>query len=134
MTFWNIVGIFFWTYVFIAYLFALFTVIGDIFRDHTMHGVVKAIWIFFLVFVPFLTVLVYIIARGRGLATRSAERSHAPQFQEDSYTRPVAATSPSQHIADAKALLDAGTITQPEFEQLKQHAMSTLGTGPSSVQ
>ena len=79
--FWNFIWLFFWSFAFIAYLFALFAVISDIFRDHELSGWLKAVWIIFLVFVPFLTVLVYLIARGRSMAerqARSAQRAGTP--------------------------------------------------------
>jgi len=132
MNFWDIVGIFFWSYVFVAYLIALYTVLGDIFRDRNLHGVYKAIWIIFLVFLPFLTVLVYVIARGRGMAERAGQRADANRSQAEADIRSVTTASPSKDIADAKTLLDAGTISQSDFDALKQHAISTLGTGPMS--
>ena len=75
--FWNIVWLFFWSFAFIAYLFALFAIIGDLFRDHKLNGWWKAVWIIFLIFVPFLTALVYLIARGPGMAERSQKQAQA---------------------------------------------------------
>ena len=105
--------------MFIAYLFALFAIIGDLFRDRKLNGWWKALWIIFLIFVPFLTALVYLIARGQGMAERSAKDASQAQQQADAYIKQVAGTSPSEEIAKAKALLDAGTITQAEYEQIK---------------
>jgi hypothetical protein len=130
MDFWNIVEIFFWGYVFIAYLIALYIVLGDLFRDRQLRGVFKAIWLLVLVFFPFLTVLVYLVARGRGMALRAAEREQGKQLQDDLYLAPAVSASPTQDIAAAKAMLDAGTITQAEFAALKSHAMSTAGGSP----
>jgi ABC-type multidrug transport system fused ATPase/permease subunit len=123
MNFWSIVGFFFWSFVFISYLFALFAVIGDLFRDRRLNGWWKAVWIIFLIFVPFATVLVYLIARGRGMAARSSRTAAAAQSATDDYIRSVANTSPADEIAQAKALLDAGTITPAEFESLKARAL-----------
>ena len=117
--FWNIIWIFLWSFVFIAYLFALFAIIGDLFRDRKLNGWWKALWIIFLIFVPFLMALVYLIARGQGMAERSAKDASQAQQQADAYIKQVAGTSPSEEIAKAKALLDAGTITQAEYEQIK---------------
>ena len=69
---WGVIWWFFWAFAFIAYLMTLFSVVGDLFRDHTLSGWAKALWILFLLFVPFLTVLAYVIARGQGMAQRSA--------------------------------------------------------------
>ncbi|MCK8609628.1 SHOCT domain-containing protein [Agromyces sp. C10] len=123
--FWNFVWIFFWSFAFIAYLFALFAIIGDLFRDHELNGWVKAIWIIFLVFMPFLTALAYLIARGDGMARRSAKQASEVQAATDQYIRQTAgAHSPADEIAKAKALLDAGTITPEEFESLKAKALA----------
>jgi hypothetical protein len=123
MNFWGIVGFFFWSFVFVSYLFALFAVIGDLFRDRRLSGWWKAVWIIFLIFVPFATVLVYLIARGRGMAARSSRTAAAAQSATDDYIRSVANTSPADEIAQAKALLDDGTITPAEFESLKARAL-----------
>jgi type VI protein secretion system component VasK len=122
--FWDVVWTFFWIVAMISYLFALFAVIGDLFRDHKLNGWLKAVWILFLIFVPFLTVLVYLIARGRGMSERSAKSAQQSQSAADNYIRSVAGTSPSEEIAKAKALLDSGTITQAEFDAIKAKAVA----------
>lgn len=122
---WNVIWTFFWIFAFIAYLFALFAVIGDLFRDRKLNGWWKALWIIFLVFLPFLTVLVYLIARGRGMAERSQKEVKQAQSATDDYIRSVAAApSAADEIAKAKALLDAGTITQDEYNTLKAKALA----------
>lgn len=122
--FWSVIWLFFWGFAFVAYLFALFAVITDIFRDHELSGWLKAVWIIFLVFVPFLTVLVYLIARGRSMAERQAKSAERAQAATNEYIRSVAAASPTQEIAKAKELLDAGTLTQSEFDAVKAKALS----------
>jgi len=130
MNFWNsfgdVIWWFLWAFVFIAYLMALFAIIGDLFRDHTLNGWWKAVWVIFLIFVPFLTALVYLIARGRGMAERSQKEAKQYQAATDAYIRQTVATgaSPSDEIAKAKALLDAGTISQAEYDQLKAKALA----------
>lgn len=121
----NIIWIFLWSFVFIAYLMVLFSIIGDLFRDHKLNGWWKALWIIFLIFVPFLTALIYLIARGRGMAERSVKEAVQVQSDTDAYIRQVAGSkSPSEEIAHAKELLDAGSITQAEYDQLKAKALS----------
>ena len=116
---------FLWVFVFVAYLFALFAVIGDLFRDHELSGWWKAVWIIFLIFVPFLTLLVYLIARGNGMARRGAAEAKQLQAAQDSYIKSVAGgTSATDEIAKAKALLDSGSINQQEYEALKAKALS----------
>jgi hypothetical protein len=128
MTFGDVVWTFFWSFAFVAYLFALFAIIGDLFRDHKLNGWWKALWILFLLFVPFLTALVYLIARGPGMAERSQKAAQQAQSQADQYIRAVASASPANDIAQAKELLDAGTISQAEFETLKARALAGTST------
>jgi hypothetical protein len=122
--FWNIFWWFFFVYAIFAFLYALFIVISDIFRDHQLSGWWKAVWIVFLAFVPFLTILVYMIARGKGLTERSMERARRNQETADTYIRQVASASPTEEIAKAKALLDSGPISAAEFERIKTRALS----------
>ncbi|MCS5718718.1 SHOCT domain-containing protein [Herbiconiux sp. CPCC 205763] len=131
MNFWDLMVTFFWTFAFIAYLMVLFSIIGDIFRDQKLGGFAKAVWIVFLVFVPFLTALVYLIARGRGMNERSAASARAARADTDAYIRSVSGSSPANDVAQAKSLLDSGAITQAEFEVLKAKALGT--TAASSV-
>lgn len=121
---WDVIWLFFWIFAFIAYLFALFAVIGDLFRDRKLNGWWKALWIIFLVFLPFLTVLVYLIARGRGMAERSQKEVKQAQDATDQYIKQVAGSSPADEIAKAKALLDAGTITQAEYDAIKAKVLA----------
>jgi len=122
-SFWDFIGFFFWTFVFVSYLFALFAVIGDIFRDRSMNGWIKAVWLIFLVFVPILTVLVYVIARGRSMAERQISAGMAQKRDTDEYIRSVAGANPAQDIAQAKQLLDSGAITEGEYAVLKDRAL-----------
>ena len=124
-SFWELFWWFFWVWVFIAYLMVLFSIVADLFRDHTMNGWLKAVWIIFLVFFPFITALVYLIARGRSIAERSGREARQLRTAQDDYIRSVAgaSASPTDEIAKAKALLDAGTIDQAEFDALKAKAM-----------
>ena len=113
-----------WAVMFIGYLFALFAVIADLFRDHTLNGWWKAVWVLFLVFVPFITVLVYLIARGEGMAQRSHRAALDADAAARSYIREATAKSPSEEIETASALLKAGTITSDEFAALKAKALA----------
>lgn len=109
--------------IFISYLFALFSIIGDVLRDRSLSGGLKAVWVICLVFFPLLTALVYLIVRGGGMAERAAAQAQQNRAAADEYIRSVAG-SPSDEIARAKALLDAGTISQPEYDKLKAKALS----------
>lgn len=123
-TIWDVIWTFFWIFAFIAYLMTLFSVIGDLFRDHALAGGYKALWIIGLVFIPFLTVLLYLIVRGKGMNERAAAANQHAQQQAKSYVRDLAGTSAADDIAKAKALLDAKTITEAEFDTLKAKALA----------
>jgi predicted PurR-regulated permease PerM len=123
----------FWSMLWFFFLFIwiviLFHVLTDLFRDHTLSGGMKTLWVVFLVFLPFLAVLVYVISRGKGMAERAAARQQQSQEQFEGYVRSVAATgdgttTPADQIAQAKQLLDAGTIDQAEFDRLKAKALA----------
>lgn len=116
---WDFLWMFFTIFVFFAWLMALFSIIGDLFRDRALSGWAKAIWLIALIFVPFLTALVYLIVRGGGMAERSAEVAKAQRSAADEYIRNVAGTSPAHELTEAKALLDSGAITAEEFAGLK---------------
>jgi len=126
--FWGSIGDliwwFLWAFVFITYLFALFAVIGDLFRDHKLNGWGKALWIIALIFLPFLTLLVYLIARGNGMAERGAAQARELRTAQDQYIKSVASSSPAEEIAKAKSLLDSGAITQAEFDHIKTKALA----------
>ena len=122
--FWSVVWLFFWSFAFVAYLFALFAIISDLFRDHKLNGWWKAVWIIFLIFVPFLTLLVYLIARGKGMSERGLAQAKEYKAAQDQYIKSVAGASPSEEIAKAKSLLDSGAITQAEFDHIKTKALS----------
>lgn len=123
---WDAIWWFITAFVFIAYLYALFAIISDLFRDRKLSGVAKAIWLIFLVFLPFLTALVYLIVRGGGMGERAAAQARAAQATTDEYIRSVAGegSSATAEIERAKALLDSGTINQAEFETLKASALA----------
>jgi hypothetical protein len=123
-SFWEILWFSLYAFFFVVYLMALFSIIGDIFRDKALSGLGKAVWLFFLIFVPFLTALIYLIARGDGMAQRSMRDAKDAQVATDEYIRSVAKASPSDEIAKAKSLLDAGTINQQEYEAIKARALS----------
>lgn len=124
-TIWDTIWWFFTVFVFIAYLFALFSIITDLFRDRKLNGFAKALWLIFLVFLPFVTALVYLIARGGGMGERSAAQMRQTQEQADQYIRSVAGEGgPAAEISHAKSLLDSGAITAEEFAVLKASALN----------
>lgn len=119
----------FWTmlvfFAFVVWLWILFMVLGDIFRRHDTSGFAKVLWIIFIVVLPYLGVFVYLITEQRGMAERSQERQKAAQAHLEDYVQSVSPKpDPTEQINKAKSLLDSGSITQEEFERLKQSALS----------
>ena len=111
-------------FAFIIWIWLLITVFADIFRRRDIGGGMKAIWIVFLVVIPYLGVLVYLIAEHNGMADRSTEQLKAMKTQQDDYIKSVAGSSPADQVSQAKSLLDSGAITQAEFDTLKAKALS----------
>ncbi len=122
--FWDLMLLMASTFIFVAYLIVLFQIVVDIFRDSELGGGSKVLWIIGLIFVPVLTSLVYILFRGRGIAERQRAAANRVKADADAYIRGVTAKSPAEQIADAKALLDAGTINADEFARLKAKALA----------
>ena len=114
-------------FLFFAWFMCLFWVIGDIFRSRDLGGVAKTVWVFFVIILPWLGILVYLIARGHGMQERQLEQAKEMQAAQTEYIRSVAGSpggSTTDQIASAKALLDSGAITQAEFDTLKAKALA----------
>ncbi|WP_430647253.1 SHOCT domain-containing protein [Agromyces sp. GXS1127] len=122
---WDFIVWIFWFYVIVACIWIFITVFIDIFRDHTLNGWAKALWVIFLVFVPFLAAFIYLIARGDSMTKRNLARAQEMSAQQDAYVRSVAGTpqSAAAEIESAKRLLDSGAITAAEYEALKAKAL-----------
>ena len=118
---WSFLVFFAW----VIWFWLLITVFADVFRRHDIGGGKKAFWIIFVILLPYLGVLIYLIAEHEGMAKRSTKEMQQSQAQFDDYVKQVAAQGdPAEQIAKAKQLLDAGTITQAEFDQIKAKALA----------
>jgi uncharacterized membrane protein YcjF (UPF0283 family) len=117
--FWTMIIFFCW----VIWIWIVITVFSDLFRRHDISGWGKAAWVVFVIVLPFLGVLVYLIAQHDGMRDRSVKQAQAQQQAFDEYVREAAGGSAAE-IAKAKELLDAGTITQGEFDALKAKALS----------
>ena len=115
-----------WWFLFVVYLMILFQIIGDLFRDRELSGWWKALWIIGLIFIPFLSALIYLIARGRSMTERQISKASELEAAQADYIKQVAGapTSPADQISSAKALLDSGAIDQDEFAILKAKALA----------
>jgi hypothetical protein len=106
-------------FLFVVWIWILFTIITDLFRDHEMSGWGKAIWLLFLVFIPFLTGLVYLIVRGSGMRDRAIKAQTDAKKHFDEYVREQAATSPADELHKLNDLREKGALSQEEFDQAK---------------
>jgi hypothetical protein len=116
---WTMILFFAW----VAWIWIAITVFVDIFRRHDIGGFAKAAWVVFVIVLPFLGVLIYLIAQHDGMRERSVKQAQAQQAAFDQYVRDAAGGSAAE-IAKAKELLDAGTISQAEFDAIKAKAVS----------
>jgi ABC-type multidrug transport system fused ATPase/permease subunit len=106
-------------FFFVIWIWILFTIITDLFRDHEMSGWGKAAWIFFLIFVPFLTALIYLIARGSGMRERTIQAEVDAKKHFDQYVRETANTSPADELHKLQELKEKGALSDEEFQQAK---------------
>jgi hypothetical protein len=124
MSFWDIMWFIFITFAFVAYLMVMFSIITDLFRDRETSGFMKAVWIIALIFLPLITALIYLIAKGGDMADRSLQQAEEMKRRQDAYIRETAgAATPADQIAQARRLLDEGAISQAEYEGLKAKAL-----------
>jgi hypothetical protein len=112
-------------FAWVIWIWMLITILSDVFRRHDLSGVAKAAWTVFLIVVPFLAVLIYLIAQHDGMNTRRMEETEAAQARFDDHIKTVAGEdAPAAEIQRAKGLLDSGTITPAEFESIKTKALA----------
>jgi len=111
-------------FLFVIWIWILITVFADIFRRRDIGGGMKAVWIIFVILLPYLGVFIYLIAEGHHMAERNAAQMNTARAQQDEYIKSVAGSSPADQIAQAKSLLDSGAITQAEFDGLKTKALA----------
>ena len=119
----------FWTmlifFAFVVWIWILFTVFADIFRRRDIGGWGKALWIVFVVILPWLGVLVYLIAEHKGMNERAVKQQQDVQGEFDQYVKSVAGKAdPTDQIAKGRELLDKGAISQAEFEEMKRKALA----------
>ncbi len=111
-------------FLFIIWIWILITVFVDIFRRKDTSGVAKAAWIIFVILLPYLGVLIYLIVNHDGMADRNLQQVQAQKAATDDYIRSVGGGTAAE-IEKAKGLLDSGAITQAEFDAIKQKALAS---------
>src|SRR5262245_58883655 len=120
---WSMIIFFFW----VIWIWIVITVLIDVFRRHDIGGFAKALWVIFVVILPWLGVLIYLIVEHNGMRERSMHQAQAQRQAFDDYVRDTAGTAgggSASEIAQAKQLLDSGAITQEEFDALKAKALA----------
>jgi len=106
-------------FFFVIWIWILITILTDLFRDHEISGWAKAAWVLFLVFIPFLTALVYLIARGEGMRDRTIKAQAEAKQHMDSYIREQAHVSPADELHKLNELKEKGALSAEEFEKAK---------------
>jgi hypothetical protein len=117
---WSMIIFFFW----VIGIWIVITVVIDVFRRNDIGGWAKAAWVVFVVILPWLGVLIYLIVEHDGMQQRSVKQAQAQRQEFDDYVRDTAGGGSAAEIAKAKELLDSGAITQEEFEALKAKALA----------
>ena len=114
-------------FIWIAFIFIWIRCVIDLFSDHDPRRLRQVLWAVFFIFFPSLTTLIYLIARGKSMGERQMADMAEAQAQQEKYIQSVAAKTktPAEQIADAKALLDSGAITQQEFDAIKAKALAS---------
>ena len=118
---WTLFVIFIW----VIWFWLLITVFADVFRRHDISGGKKALWLIFVIIVPFLGVFIYLISQSDEMAQRNMKQMEAQQAQMDTYVKSVAGSGgAAAEIEKAKQLLDSGAISQAEYDSIKTKALS----------
>ena len=118
---WTLLVIFGW----VIWFWLLIVIFGDLFRRHDISGWAKAAWTIFVIVLPFIGVLIYMVSQSKGMAERQTAQTQAAQTQFDQYVKSVASDqSPATQIEKAKSLLDSGSITKDEFDEIKRRAIA----------
>ena len=124
-----------WIFFLILFIWVFIMIVSDLFRDHKLSGWAKAIWVVALIIFPLIGSLVYLIARGQGMAERSAAQERHARAELDDYIRSTATaggTGAADELARLADLRDRGTITEAEFQTMKARVVGGSGTGPTT--
>jgi ABC-type multidrug transport system fused ATPase/permease subunit len=106
-------------FFFVIWIWILITILSDLFRDHETSGWAKAVWVLFLVFIPFVTALIYLIARGGGMRERAIKAQAEAKQHMDSYIQEQAHTSPADELHKLQELKEKGALSAEEFDAAK---------------
>ena len=128
MSLWDVLVSIFWFMMLFAWIWLLISIFGDLFRDHELSGWGKALWTLFLIVLPWLGALVYLIARGRSMNERALQQAQRNEQAFRQYVQQAATDKPStaDELAKLADLRDRGTISEQEFAQAKAHLLGTV--------
>ena len=124
VTFGDILLLVFETFLFVVWIWILFTIITDLFRNHDMPGWLKGLWILVLVFIPYLTALIYLIVYGGDMRERALRAQAEAKHQADDYIRAAAQTSPADELHKLHELVEKGALTEAEYDRAKQKLLA----------
>jgi len=125
VTFGDLLLMVFEIFLFVVWIWILFTIITDLFRNHEMSGWLKAVWIVLLVFIPYLTALIYLIVYGSDMRERQLRAQAEAKHEADHYIRAAAHTSPADELHKLHDLVEKGALTQEEYDRAKQKLLTT---------
>jgi hypothetical protein len=112
-------------FLFVVWIWILFTIITDLFRNHEMTGWLKAVWLVFLVFIPYITALIYLIVYGSDMRERQLRAQAEAKHEADHYIRAAAHTSPADELHTLHDLVEKGALTEAEYDRAKQKLLPT---------
>ena len=125
VTFGDILLTVFEIFLFVVWVWILFTIITDLFRNHEMSGGLKAVWLIFLVFIPYLVALIYLIVYGSDMRERQLRAQAEAKHQADDYIRAAAHVSPADELHKLHELVEKGALTEAEYDRAKQKLLPT---------
>jgi hypothetical protein len=106
-------------FLFVVWIWILFTIITDLFRNHDMSGWLKGVWIIFLIFIPYITALIYLIVYGSDMRERTLRAQAEAKHAADDYIRAAAHTSPADELHKLHELVEKGALTEAEYDKAK---------------
>ena len=125
ITFGDLLLLVFEMFLFVVWIWILFSIISDLFRNHDMSGAMKALWVFLLVFIPYITALVYLIVYGSEMRERQLRAQAEAKHAADDYIRSAAHTSPADELHKLHELVEKGALTDAEYDKAKSKLLPT---------
>ncbi len=111
-------------FLFVVWIWILWTILTDLFRNHDMSGWLKAVWIILLIFIPYITALVYLIVYGNDMRERTLRAHAEAKHEADSYIRAAAHTSPADELHKLHELVEKGALTEAEYDRAKEKLLA----------